>query len=315
MPAADLVAVDVGQTGTRARVERETTAEEFRGPGYRPAATPEESAAAAVRACLPDALRTRTLVVGATGLRGGRPNAAGMAAALRSSVSADRVVVADDAVSAYAGMIGADAGVVVIAGTGAVALAIDGRGGVAQVDGYGALVGDLGGGFWIGREGFRWALRAEENREGGSAELSRRIRADLQVSRLRDAAARWRDETTGIRALAALAPTVCGLAVEGEVRAAGVVSEAGRLLAESAATALTNVGVTRSSVVGITGGLTGSPALVDAFSAAWRGAYGATGPIRVGAQNAALTGVRRLADPTVLPMFPGLVDTELVRAP
>jgi N-acetylglucosamine kinase-like BadF-type ATPase len=55
-------------------------------------------------------------------------------------------------------------GIVLIAGTGAVAVRIAARRSVAYADGNGWLLGDEGSGFWIGRETVRAALRAADGR-------------------------------------------------------------------------------------------------------------------------------------------------------
>ncbi|MET9022359.1 BadF/BadG/BcrA/BcrD ATPase family protein [Actinopolymorpha sp. NPDC004070] len=78
------------------------------------------------------------------------------------------VRVAHDAVTAHLGALGGAPGVVVVAGTGVVALARTGDGGgaaaTARVDGWGHLLGDEGGGFAVGRHGLRAALAAYDGR-------------------------------------------------------------------------------------------------------------------------------------------------------
>ncbi len=82
------------------------------------------------------------------------------------------VRVAHDAVTAHLGALGGAVGVVVVAGTGVVALArtdagpgAEGAEGVtARVDGWGHLLGDEGGGFAVGRHGLRAALAAYDGR-------------------------------------------------------------------------------------------------------------------------------------------------------
>src|SRR3954447_770842 len=74
---------------------------------------------------------------------------AGDAAAVAAALGAPRVVVTDDAVIAHLGALGGEPGVVVVAGTGAIALAADGEGAVARGDttaGDGTSGGDASGG-------------------------------------------------------------------------------------------------------------------------------------------------------------------------
>lgn len=74
------------------------------------------------------------------------------------------VRIAHDAVTAHLGALNGAPGVVVVAGTGVVALARTDTGATARVDGWGHLLGDEGGGFAVGRHGLRAALAAYDGR-------------------------------------------------------------------------------------------------------------------------------------------------------
>ncbi|MEU8680308.1 BadF/BadG/BcrA/BcrD ATPase family protein [Streptomyces sp. NPDC048611] len=93
--------------------------------------------------------------------------------ALASAFGVRRLALAADAVTAYAGALGQRAGAVLAAGTGVVALGTDltTDGGWRRADGWGHLLGDCGGGAWIGRAGLEAALRAYDGRPGGSTAL------------------------------------------------------------------------------------------------------------------------------------------------
>jgi N-acetylglucosamine kinase-like BadF-type ATPase len=73
-----------------------------------------------------------------------------------------RVVVGDDTDAAQAGAFAGRPGIVVIAGTGSGAAGRDAAGRTVRVGGHGFLLGDEGGGYWIGREAVRAALRAAD---------------------------------------------------------------------------------------------------------------------------------------------------------
>jgi glucosamine kinase len=73
-----------------------------------------------------------------------------------------RVVVGDDTDAALAGAFAGGPGIVVIAGTGSGAAGRDAAGRTVRVGGHGFLLGDEGGGYWIGREAVRAALRAAD---------------------------------------------------------------------------------------------------------------------------------------------------------
>ncbi len=68
---------------------------------------------------------------------------------------APRVRAISDAEAAYLGALGERAGVLLLAGTGSMALARDARGRWVRAGGLGPLLGDEGSAFWIGREWLR----------------------------------------------------------------------------------------------------------------------------------------------------------------
>ncbi|MGW7368849.1 N-acetylglucosamine kinase [Streptomyces sp. NPDC054841] len=96
--------------------------------------------------------------------------------ALEAAFGVRSVALAADAVTAYAGALGQRPGAVVAAGTGMIALGTD-LTSWRRADGWGHLLGDCGGGAWIGRAGLEAALRAHDGRTGGSAALLARLEA------------------------------------------------------------------------------------------------------------------------------------------
>src|SRR5262249_61200260 len=110
-------------------------------------------------------------VAGAPGACAAPHAARELGEALLRSIPAARVAVTGDAVLAHAGALGGEPGVVLIAGTGVVALAIDADGALRTVDGWGPWLGDEGGGAWMGASGLRAALRALDGRGPSTALL------------------------------------------------------------------------------------------------------------------------------------------------
>ncbi|WP_446039767.1 N-acetylglucosamine kinase [Streptomyces sp. SID1121] len=109
--------------------------------------------------------------VGAAGMATlGEGLRAELPAALERSLGVRRLALAADAVTAYAGALGQRPGVVVAAGTGMIALGTD-LAAWHRADGWGHLLGDCGGGAWIGRAGLEAALREHDGRRGGSPAL------------------------------------------------------------------------------------------------------------------------------------------------
>jgi N-acetylglucosamine kinase-like BadF-type ATPase len=81
---------------------------------------------------------------------------------LAEMVRAGRLVVVLDADIALTGATAGGQGIVVIAGTGSIALGRNGEGRVARAGGWGYIFGDEGGAFDIVRQSLRAALRMEE---------------------------------------------------------------------------------------------------------------------------------------------------------
>ncbi|MGH3156736.1 MAG: BadF/BadG/BcrA/BcrD ATPase family protein, partial [Streptosporangiaceae bacterium] len=90
------------------------------------------------------------------------PDAAASFAAAIGAATGVPARVASDAAAAWLGAFLGGPGILVIAGTGAVAVGGGSYGELALIGGHGHLVGDEGGGFWIGRKALRAALAAEE---------------------------------------------------------------------------------------------------------------------------------------------------------
>ncbi|MER5787610.1 BadF/BadG/BcrA/BcrD ATPase family protein [Streptomyces sp. NPDC001980] len=179
-----VVGIDAGGTRTRAVLADARDGRVFgegeAGPGNALTVPGPELAAhlaEAVASAVPEAIRGRVLAV-AGGFAGaarapaeerGRVRArAGLTAALaRLGITTAAVEVHSDIEAAFAGAPGHPAdGLALVAGTGAVAARIEGRVLVATSGGDGWLLGDDGGGFWIGREAARAALRAADGRGG-----------------------------------------------------------------------------------------------------------------------------------------------------
>ncbi|MFE1044070.1 BadF/BadG/BcrA/BcrD ATPase family protein, partial [Streptomyces sp. NPDC058832] len=118
-----------------------------------------------------------------------------------------------------------------------------------RADGWGHLLGDCGGGAWIGRAGLEAALRAHDGREGGSAPLL--ARAEERFGPVTGLPGRVYPRTDRPAVLASFAPEVAACAV-GDPVAAGVLRAAARHMADSAAAVCPPGGEPR---VAVTGGL------------------------------------------------------------
>ncbi|MEU0395277.1 BadF/BadG/BcrA/BcrD ATPase family protein [Streptomyces sp. NPDC006208] len=172
------------------------------------------------------------MVIGAAGMATlGAGLRAELPGALRGALGVRRLGLAADAVTAYAGALGQSPGAVVAAGTGMVALGTD----LAvwhRADGWGHLLGDCGGGAWIGRAGLEAALRAHDGRRGGSPALLARMESVFGPAARLPGLLYPRTDRPAM--LASFAPEVAGCAGEDAV-SAGILARAAGHVAEAAA--------------------------------------------------------------------------------
>jgi N-acetylglucosamine kinase-like BadF-type ATPase len=139
-------------------------------------------------------------------------SAEGRRAALRLYRFARTVRVMPDAQAAALGALDGRPGVLVLSGTGSIAVGHDGRGRWARSGGFGPLLGDEGSGFWLGREWVRAATAP------GDFDRIRRLAHAAQP----------------VAAVAALAPAVLARARRGHAIAVPIVREGQRCLAACA---------------------------------------------------------------------------------
>ncbi len=238
-----ILAVDLGKTSCRAAARGRRS----EGPGAPGLAAPGgmRAAEAAILAVAREFDPPDEVIVGAAGALAAPDAARALGEALLAALRAERVAVTSDAVIAHAGALDGKPGVVLIAGTGVVAVAIGADGTLRTADGWGPWLGDEGGGAWIGATGLRAALRAHDGR-GPSTTL-------LDAARARFGAPEtWPAQFTGAAVMASFAPDV--LAARDDAAAMAIVSAA----AEALAATVRAVG---DGPVAMVGGLAGVEAL------------------------------------------------------
>ncbi|MGW4647611.1 BadF/BadG/BcrA/BcrD ATPase family protein [Kitasatospora sp. NPDC004289] len=353
-----VLGIDVGGTGVRlalAPADRpETTLRSLRIPAPARITTGGQDATALLERLLPalgDLLtpgtRIGAVAVGATGMALlGRELAAELPGPLARATGARRLVLASDAVSAYAGALGPRPGVVVAAGTGVVALGLhpaptptpapgtdpgaeaeqDHPRGAAgteraggpgdrafphptatwrRADGWGQLLGDCGGGSWLGRAGLEAALRAVDGRTGGSPALLTLAQDRYGPAAGLPAALQTRADRAGL--LAAFAPDVATAAAQGCRVSAALIRRAGEEIAATAAAAATGL---REPRIALTGGLFNLEALRAATLAALPPDvrhHTPDGPPLLGALRLAAAATTATAD-SPWPVSPPLLD-------
>lgn len=182
--------------------------------------------------------------------------------ALREVVSGD-VTVVTDADTALRAAFASGPGVVVIAGTGSIALAQDGHGNSSRAGGWGWAISDEGGGLWIGRAAVAAVLRARDTQKITILEQNiLRAWHLADCNQLVSAA-----NTSPQPDFGALLPEVVAAANAGDSLALEVFVQAGRELASLAKIAATRVFAAGSNVpVAMSGGaFAHAPNLREAF--------------------------------------------------
>ncbi|MFG1671141.1 N-acetylglucosamine kinase [Streptomyces sp. Y7] len=198
------------------------------------------------------------VAVGAAGLASlGEGLRAELPGALEREFGIRRVALVADAVTAYVGALGARPGAVVAAGTGLIAIGTD-LTSWRRADGWGHLLGDCGGGAWIGRAGLEAAMRAHDGRPDGSAALL--ARAENLFGPVRGLPGKLYPRPDRPAVLASFAPEVAGCCADDPV-AADILRAAARHMADSAAAVCPAAGEPQ---VTVTGGLLnlGAPLVV-----------------------------------------------------
>lgn len=168
-------------------------------------------------------------------------------AARRMEVAAHEVIDAadiaadNDAVAALAAAVGESYGVIVIAGTGSIALACHRTGRRARSGGWGYLIGDEGSGQWIGRLGVDAVARAHDGR-GPATALTARALEHYGIVSPEDLRAVLYRQPVDMRDIAGFAPEVMAAAGQGDGPALAIVRAAACELADAAVAAARGAG-------------------------------------------------------------------------
>ncbi len=263
-PAKIVLGVDGGQTSTTAAVcdltgrllglGRAGPANHVWEPGgvSRARRAVTRSTTQALRAAgLPRNYTAEAAFLGMTGAKAdGRAERA-----VKGCVSAKSCRVDNDMVTALASVTQGKPGVVVIAGTGTVAYAENARGRRASASGWGFLLGDEGGGFWIARQAVAAACRASDGRGRPTALTD----ALLQAAGVDDL---WAlhfliySRKMSRADMAGLASVVPQTAARGDTAARRILRQAGRELGLAGGTVARRLHMQRrATTVGMVGGV------------------------------------------------------------
>lgn len=153
-----------------------------------------------------------------------------------------RVLVVNDALVALVAGAGDEPAVVIVAGIGSIAYGRNPAGQAARSGGWGYLLGDEGGGFWIGRSALAAVVRQFDGR-GPATQLTEMVLRQMALASPTELihAIYYRDLHR--HAIAGLAAVVQQAADAGDAVAADILSRAGSELTSAAASVITRLGM------------------------------------------------------------------------
>ena len=128
---------------------------------------------------------------------------------LESLIPEAQIIIESDAFIASIGAIGADPGILLIAGTGSIVIGRDKARNMFRIGGWGPYFGDDGSGFWVGREAVREALRSLDLQ--ASTEFSTRIAGRLGLKSISEVVSAWASGKIGVPEIAGLFPEVVSI--------------------------------------------------------------------------------------------------------
>jgi len=153
-----------------------------------------------------------------------------------------RVVVVNDALVALVAGAGEQAGVVIVAGTGSIAYGVDASRRACRAGGWGYLLGDEGGGFWIGRAALSAVVRQFDGR-GPVTRLTDLVLAHMHLATPSELIHAIYDRGLQRPMVAGLADVVQQAMLDGDAVASHILARAGEELVTAASSVVTRLGM------------------------------------------------------------------------
>ena len=153
-----------------------------------------------------------------------------------------RTLVVNDALIALVAGAGDEPGVVVVAGTGSIAYGRDGAARAARSGGWGYLLGDEGGGFWIGRSALVSVVRQFDGR-GPATLLTELVLSEMRLANPTELVHAIYVRGLHRYAIASIAPVVQRALDLGDAVATDIVVRAAGELSSAAASVITRLGM------------------------------------------------------------------------
>jgi N-acetylglucosamine kinase-like BadF-type ATPase len=254
-----VIGVDAGGTKTVCYLADQTgtVLAEARGPGAHINAV----GSAGVQAILQDVIgavlaespgELTAICLGMAGVD--RPGEMGLIRGLLERVvSVRHVVIVNDALVALEAGAPAEAGVVLIAGTGSIAYGRDAHGRAARAGGWGYVLADEGSGYWLGRQALRSVMRQADGR-GPETALTELLLERYNVSRALELVRTIYSSDLKPAGIASLAATVEAAAAAGDRVAQGIIEMGARELTDAAVSVARRLALSRFPVV-LSGGI------------------------------------------------------------
>jgi N-acetylglucosamine kinase-like BadF-type ATPase len=151
-----------------------------------------------------------------------------------------RTLVVNDALVALVAGAGENPGVVLVAGTGSIAYGRDATGRAARSGGWGYLLGDEGGGFWIGRAALSAVVRQHDGR-GPATLLTELVLDRLSLAGPTDLIREIYDRDVHRRTISSMASLVQVAMERGDAVAADILTRAGAELGAAASSVISRL--------------------------------------------------------------------------
>ena len=196
---------------------------------YRPESKARATEVLAEIAAAVNGAEVKGVFAGITGMSSEESATDPLGQIFQNSFSNAKVRIVNDIELAYYANFEVGEGILLYAGTGSIAMYIDDEAGPVRAGGWGYLLGDEGGAFWIGRESIRWVLTGLDTGEAvETGSLSEEILKAMHASDWADIREFvYSNERSEIAKLAAI---VGQMADEGDADAQGIIYEASQHL-------------------------------------------------------------------------------------
>lgn len=178
-----------------------------------------------------------------------------MGRVLAEALPAPHLVLENDAFIALVGATEGKPGLIVISGTGSIALGVNSRGEKVRSGGWGHLLGDEGSGYDIARRGLKAALQGYDGR-GPSTAIADKVMQEMYLKKIDDLIPLLYGQGMRPGKLAALYPLILQAAEEGDEVAGKLITRAAQDLAGAAIAVIRKLGMEQETFpVALSGGV------------------------------------------------------------